>query len=369
MLNISSAKIDKMIIHHVGNKGREEGCLFSETSIMPSETIESLLLEHYLLPLSELDEVYEFNHDLRSDTDSEGDLDENDENVSIAEANDQMSVNTIADLSSQVFELGDFTQEVSVKIAEHLYSVTSHPNIAGGDFIIILFSNIFVNADVISALGIFKVESKDDYLDIYDNNGTLEFIEKEGISLKDIQKGALILAHDASVLAIDSHKKRTKYWHEDFLNLQPKQTELAELRASNALLRGLSKRIEAPDQRLEFNRHLEAHLNEHDEIRFRDLEDFSRNYVEEKDINRVFKSVQNKSGFEIDKNRAVPSDQFREQSQNYMKKMRISNGIDLVISNQDAYLNGITIEETEKGFRAVIDFDIYESMEEESLIK
>lgn len=361
-----------MIIHHVGNKGREEGCLFSETSILPSETIESLLLEHYLLPLSELDEVYEFNHDPRSDVDSNADsntgsdLDESESPIdSIPEIGEQMPANIIAELSSKVFEFEDFTQEISVKIAEHLYSVTSHPNISGGDFIIILFSNIFVNADVISALGIFKVESKDDYLDIFDNNGTLEFVEKEGISLKDIQKGALILSHDASVLAIDSNKKRTKYWHEDFLNLQPKQTELAELRASNALLRGLSKRIEAPDQRLEFNRHLEAHLNEHDEIRFRDLENFSRNYVEEQDINRVFKSVQNKSGFEIDKNRAVPSDQFREESQNYMKKMRISNGIDLVISNQDAYLNGITIEETEKGFRAVIDFDIYGSVEEE----
>ncbi len=355
MLNISSAKIEKIIIHQVGNGGREEACLFSETSIMPSESLESLLLEHYLLPLSELEDTFEFNLD-EEVVESESDED------SLA---NHSSVNVIAELSAKIFAEEESFQATSVQIAKHLYSVTNHPNISGGDFIIIHFSNIYDNAENSEALGIFKVESKDDYLDIFDNNGTLEFVEKEGISLKDIQKGALVLAHDRSVLAIDSHKKRTKYWHDDFLNLQPKQTEIAELKASSDLLRGLSKRIEKPNQRLEFNKSLEAHLDEHEEIRFRDLENYSRSYMEEQDINRVFNAVQNKSGFEIDRNIAVPSHEFREQSAGIMKKMRVAKGIDLMISNPDAYLNGITIEETETGFRAVIDFDIYASEDEE----
>ena len=87
--------------------------------------------------------------------------------------------------------------------------------------------------------------------------------------------------------------------------------------------------------------------------------------MEEQDINRVFNAVQNKSGFEIDRNISVPSHEFREQSAGIMKKMRVAKGIDLMISNPDAYLNGITIEETETGFRAVIDFDVYESEDEE----
>ena len=352
MLNISSAKIEKIIIHQVGNGGREEACTFSETSIVPSESLESLLLEHYLLPLTKLEDTFEFNLD---EVIQESDSDDSAENVS----------SVIAALSTKIFAEEESFQAISVQIAQHLYRVTNHPNISGGDFIIIHFSNIYDNAENSEALGIFKVESKDDYLDIFDNNGTLEFVEKEGISLKDIQKGALVLAHDASVLAIDSHKKRTKYWHDDFLNLQPKQTELAELKASSDLLRGLSKRIEKPNQRLEFNKSLEAHLDEHEEIRFRDLENYSRSYMEEQDINRVFNAVQNKSGFEIDRNTSVPSQEFREQSAGIMKKMRVAKGIDLMISNPDAYLNGITIEEIETGFRAVIDFDVYESEDEE----
>lgn len=349
MLNTSSAKIEKMIIHQVGNKGREEACTFSAMSITPSESLAALLLAHYLAPLSELEDTFEFNHEI------------------------DPSLNTIALLSKDIFTAQDIENEdeeslqsdlfqaASIKIAQHLYGVTNHPNISGGDFIIILFSNLFEGMEETLGLGIFKVESKDDYLDIFDNNGTLEFVEEEGISLKDIQKGALILAHNESVFAIDSLKKRTKYWHDDFLNLKPKQTELAELKAGNDILKGLSKRIEAPDQQLAFNRSLEAHLDEHEEIRLSDLEGFSKAYIEDQDINRVFNAAQNRAGFEIDRNLSIPSNEFREQSQKIMKKMRVAEGIDLVISNKDAYLNGIEIEETARGFRAVIEFDLYES--------
>ncbi|MHC5226477.1 nucleoid-associated protein [Ignatzschineria sp. LJL83] len=364
MLNISSAKIEKIIIHQVGNGGREELCLFSENSTTPSASLESLLLEHYLLPLTELEDTFEFNVD-----------ELNDEASATEESSDTNQIaNLIADYSERIFTDSESFQEVSVDIAKHLYSVTNHPNIAGGDFIIILFSGIFADMEDSSegisepscALGIFKVESKDDYLDIFDNHGTLEFVEKEGISLKDIQKGALIFAHDYSVLAIDSLKKRTKYWHDDFLNLKPKQTEIAELKASKELYQGLSKRIEAPNQRLEFNQRLEAHLDEHEEIKFSDLENYSRSFVEEPDIHRVFNAVQNRSGFEIDRDIAVPSAEFREKSKGIMKKMSVAKGVDLMISNPDTYLNGITIEETEKGFRAVINFDVYSSDADQS---
>ena len=47
-----------------------------------------------------------------------------------------------------------------------------------------------------------------------------------------------------------------------------------------------------------------------------------------------------------------------------MKKTRIIDGVNLVVTNEDAYLNGIKIEERDGGFRAIIDFDIYESLKE-----
>ncbi|WP_077928854.1 nucleoid-associated protein [Wohlfahrtiimonas populi] len=337
MLNISSATIEKIIIHQVGNIGREEACVFSEASVKPSASLETLLLEHYLLPLSELEDAYEFKA---------GDL-----------------TDVIAGYAKEIFTADADFHDASIKIAGHLHSMTNHPNIMGGDFIIILFDNIFMNSKETKALGLFKVESKDDYLDIYDNNGTLEFIEKEGISLRDIQKGALIFASDESVLAIDSQKRRTKYWHDDFLSLKPKQTEHAELKASNDILRGLNKRIATPEQRLEFNKSLESHLEEHDDIRFKDLENFSKPYVEEQEINRVFNAVQNKAGFAIDREISVPSHQFREQSKNTMQKASIAEGIELVIRSKDTYIDQIEIVEDGQGFTAIIKFDVYEPEE------
>ena|GEM_PF-659607 len=340
MIDITKAEIENIIIHKVGNKGQEEGCLFSETEATPSEYLKTLLTEHYLRPLSEVSEPSIFYH--------ESDLE----------------LNAIAQFSESLFNAPESFKEQSIKIAKHLYSVSNHPNIAGGEFIVILFSNIVVGSANSMGLAVLKVESKDDYLDIRNENGTLELIEKEGIALREIQKGALILSSDMSVLAIDILKRRTKYWHDDFLKVAPKKTEEAEFKASGDILRGLSSRIENPSDHLAFNQGLENYLDQRDELELRDLHDLSKPYLDPQEIDRVFNAAQSKAGFEFDSELKIPSERFRLQAKNVMKKTRIIDGVNLVVTNEDAYLNGIKIEERDGGFRAIIDFDIYESLKE-----
>ncbi|HDZ2988705.1 TPA: hypothetical protein RST26_005232, partial [Klebsiella pneumoniae] len=63
MIDISSAKIEKIIIHQVGNKIREEGFRFSDKEANINENLNDLLLKHYLLPLSKTNSCFQFYHE------------------------------------------------------------------------------------------------------------------------------------------------------------------------------------------------------------------------------------------------------------------------------------------------------------------
>lgn len=63
MYDISSTKIDKKIIHRIGNKFREEPLVFSENLAPNMEEIDNLLLQNYLKPIINYNEVYELYHE------------------------------------------------------------------------------------------------------------------------------------------------------------------------------------------------------------------------------------------------------------------------------------------------------------------
>lgn len=341
MINIENAQLEKIIIHYVGNKSREEGCHFSEMAATPSARLKQLLLQHYLLPLSEAKTPSLFFH--------ESDL----------------SLNAMAQFTSSIFAEPESFEETSEKIAKHLYSVLEHPNIVGGEFMVMLFSGLELNGEETQAIAVLKVEGKASFLDIQNENGTLELVDKEGIALSEIQKGALIFEAENCVLAIDIFKKHTKYWLDDFLKIQPMQTEEATLKAGRDLLRGVTNKIETPEKHLEFNHSLDNYLEEHEAVRFEDLEVLSRPYIEPEAYSEAYTKAEEKAGFPFKQGYAMPASEFRGEVNKVMRTTRITKGVNLVVSDSDTYLNKIELEEREGGLRAIIEFDIYE--DEDSL--
>lgn len=63
MIDVSSTKIDKFVVHHVGNKLREEDYILSSKEADSQDLLNELLLKHYLLPLSQKTDLYEFFHE------------------------------------------------------------------------------------------------------------------------------------------------------------------------------------------------------------------------------------------------------------------------------------------------------------------
>ncbi len=339
MINIENAELEKIIIHYVGNKSREEGCQFSESVATPSARLKQLLLQHYLLPLSEAKSPSIFFH--------ESDL----------------GLNAMAQFSRAIFNTPAEFEKISEQIAKHLYSVLEHPNIVGGEFMVMLFSGLKIKGQESQALAVLKVEGKASFLDIHNENGTLELVDKEGIALSEIQKGALIFEAENCVLAIDIFKKHTKYWLDDFLKIQPMQTEEATLKAGRDLLRGVTQRIASPDEHLEFNHTLGDYLESREEVRFEDLEALARPYVAPEAYSELYTKAEERAGFPIRQDYAMPTSEFRQEARKVMRTTRIVEGVNLVVSDEDTYLNKIELEEREGGVRAIIEFDIYKDEE------
>lgn len=140
--DLSSARVEKLIIHKVGNKSRDEGFSLSKKEADFNSDIESIFLRSYLRATLKEGQLFGFWH--------ESDL----------KFNEICSYFNAAILG----EIGFL--EASVNIAKHLYSSSIHPNISAGDLFVVSFSNLVIDGNVTTGLGVFKTESREAYFNV-----------------------------------------------------------------------------------------------------------------------------------------------------------------------------------------------------------
>lgn len=132
-----------------------------------------------------------------------------------------------------VFEAADegTLLEEAQNLLKLLYSVSENENIKEGEFYVASFDSIALKEGDVNALGIFKSEDRDPFIRIYQEESSLGVSSDEGISLHNINKGALILNDPEqktySVLIFDKSNKITpaRFWIDQFLNLAPIEDE------------------------------------------------------------------------------------------------------------------------------------------------
>jgi len=219
MLDISSTRVKKVIVHRVGNKLRDEGVHISTAECPRSETLDELLLRGLLAPVVRNGQELQLYHE------------------------SDIQLNVINHYSSNIFTDAKTFKTSSDAIAKHLYSCSDHPNIGGGELLVILFDDVRAQGKSLQALGLFKVESKDDYLDAIDSKNSIQISERSGISLDEIQKGAVVLSNDLKALSIDTLSQKTKYWTEHFLKATAIETPKKRAQAAAALVKAISTKV------------------------------------------------------------------------------------------------------------------------------
>lgn len=331
MIDISTASVGKVIVHRIGNKAREEGYQFSPDEAERTVTLDTLLVKSYLEPMVDDAQVYELHH--------ESDL----------------ALNTVYHYANAIFNDKEQFKEATESIAKHLYTASTHPNIVGGEFITILFEGVLSTDGSEQALGCFKIEGRSNYLDIEEVGGTLSLVERIGISLDKVQKGALILSGGQTVHVIDSLSKKTKYWLETFLNAVPAGTPRVSAKAAGEFLKAVSGKVESPADAVEFGQKIEEGMSGADSLSLGELKEISKAYIKEDEAEEIMKEVRGTSGLDMEDERPIDTKELKRYTRSVIRRTKIADGINLMLSGGNTQIASVDVEKTEDGLKAVID--------------
>ena len=139
-------------------------------------------------------------------------------------------MNEVNTITQDIFNNPDSLGEKSQQLAALLYEASTHPKIKAGEFYVVLFKDILFENKPVDALGIFKSEGYDRYLDVAVEQKKSALAVRQGINTKQPDKGCLILNsnEDAGyiVYLADGGSKADEalYWKRDFLQLRPQMT-------------------------------------------------------------------------------------------------------------------------------------------------
>ena len=203
-MEFGNAILEKLIIHKVGNKLLEDGVSLSSENIDLSaqQGLPEILTSYFLSQFKD-PAFYRFHH------------------VS------SLELNEIYSITYGLFEsIRSFTKK-SKDIANILYEYSNHPKIKSGELYVAYFDECRVGSEITDAIGIFKSESKETFLKISENDGSLRINHDEGISIRKLDKGCLIFNMEADegfrVCVVDNlnASNEAQYWKDEFLKLTP----------------------------------------------------------------------------------------------------------------------------------------------------
>jgi hypothetical protein len=325
--DLSEAKVEKVIVHKIGNQFRDEGMQLSDAELESHSALDELLLKHFLLPVLRSENEYTLTHE------------------------SNINLNLVKHYTSLIFEDNENFFNASLAIAKHLYICSSHPNIGGGEFIEILFTGIKYAEQYIQAIGLFRIETKNSYLDVENHNGIIEIIKRDGIAIDSIQKGAVILSIEDTTFIIDSLGKKTKYWLESFIKATPKNTPKKYTQIIGGISAAISKKITNPENILKFS---ESLANE-DSFSINQLKKISSNFLHEEDINSIVDGFGIKHGVDLDVDFSVDKSRLSKYIKVISKKIPLLDGIEIVISNPNIKIMSFEVQKTDFGYKAIVD--------------
>lgn len=257
-IHIDEVTMRMAILHRVGNKSQDEGIRVAKNLFNLTEDITDVLLSYFLSNFN-LEDLYEFNHEV------------------------DLSMNEIYNYCSYIFEDVETNfQEQSVNILKHLYDRSNHVKIKGGELYVAYFQDCVVDDELVDAIGIFKAENKDTYLNLkldQEHEWTLDF--KEGNDIKKLDKGCLIFNVDQEtgyrVVSVDLKSADAKYWKDDFLTITEIHNERFHTKAYMEMCKDFGNKAfkeEDKHERVDFlNRTKDyfEHYKEFDEKEFKEI--------------------------------------------------------------------------------------------------
>ncbi|MBE7173711.1 MAG: nucleoid-associated protein [Williamsia sp.] len=198
MIQIEEATVVQLIAHRVGpdeTKVVVSSQLSEHTGAEEEETFKKILLK----PFSAHTATFEFQHEIG------------------------LEYNVLFGIARSVLEEAELVEN-SRKIVQHLGAVSKHPQIREGDLFVAKFENVLFENKHYKALGIYKFEDKDLYIETAATDREMELNFRRGIGSRKPDKACLIIFTEEpfTLLIIDSNSRETDYWQNDFIKHKPK---------------------------------------------------------------------------------------------------------------------------------------------------
>jgi hypothetical protein len=323
MLDYSNCTIEKLAVHQVGNKTNGEELLLSKDPVSISDDNLYELLLRFFLPSFTTPEFYNFSF-----------------------SNDDFKLNPLYAFSKEIFNDDRDFQQVSIDFAKQLYEQSLHPQIKPGDFFIVLFRNLYLGDNKLDAIGLFKSENKQTFLEVnkLKSNYTIDY--NIGINVDKLDKGCLIFNTDQDngykICIVDKSNRLTEaqYWKDSFLLLKPCSDEFHQTKdfltiTKNYVTKQLSQDFEVTktDQIDLLNRSVE-YFKTHDAF---DKKEFVNEVFQDKNIINSFNDFNN---IYRNDNSMIIEDNFEISQPAVKKQSRVFKSILKLDKNFHIYIHG-----------------------------
>jgi hypothetical protein len=203
MTGIDGVQLQQVIVHKVGNPSRGEDLKLSMNPLtLNDEIVSKLLTKYFLGPFNE-NELYHFTH--LSD----------------------IEMNEVYTFVRRIFEDRESFTQQSALLAQFLYGKSTHVKVKEGEFYVVMFDDVPFEGDFTRAIGLFKSETKETFLKVFQHGQSWEVIHEEGVNINKLDKGCLIFHANTNegfkVCMVDATNKQNdaQYWVTDFLQITP----------------------------------------------------------------------------------------------------------------------------------------------------
>jgi len=321
MILFSETIIGQLAVHKVGSKYNEENIRFSKDVLNLNDEIKDLLTRYFLTPFKS-NEYYNFYHE------------------------SDINLNEVFHYANQIFDDPEQLLDQSVNLAKHLYENSTHPNINGGEFYTVYFQDIEFNNEPVDAIGIFKSETRETFLKVYPTDENYSIESEQGIDIKKLDKGCLILNLEKEkgfiVATVDKLSKGedARYWVDDFLKIKQREdeyyhTENVMKMYKDFVIKELPSEYDvAKADQVDLINKSKKFFKETDNF---EMEDFAEKVIEDKDIIESFNNY--KKVYESD-NEVQISEEFQISDSAVKKQVRVFKSVIKLDKNFHIYVHG-----------------------------
>jgi hypothetical protein len=222
MIYFADATIKRLIVHQVGSRHENENLALSERELNTDEELLTILKTYFLSNFKE-PVFYQFN------------LDEGE--------------NILYNIANEVFESNDNFIGLSQKITNHLFEQSLYPRIKTGELYIAIIEKCIIEDEMTSALGIFKSETKENFLKVKKLAGTFDIKNEIGVNIDKLDKGCLIFntekekGYKICMVDLSGKSKDASYWKEEFLRISQRNDDFYQTQNYMQMFKGFVNEV------------------------------------------------------------------------------------------------------------------------------